>query len=117
MVLAGSINKQIVGLDLGPGGKAIGLCGKDGNMVRAKKVVRAPSSILIRRSRRSFDLGFVGEPDQVDRNVLDAVLKAELIPVLAPVAVGENAPNLQRQRRHLRRRHRRSHACQAPAAC
>jgi len=90
MVLAGSINKQIVGWISGQGGKAIGLCGKDGNMVRAKKVSRTivdPDSKI----EEIVDLGFVGEPDQVDRNVLDAVLKAELIPVLAPVAVGENA--------------------------
>ncbi len=88
MVLAGSINKQIVGWISAEGGKAIGLCGKDGNMVRARKISRTvvdPDSSI----EKVVDLGFVGEPDQVDRSVLDAVLKAELIPVLAPVAVGE----------------------------
>jgi acetylglutamate kinase len=87
MVLAGSINKQLVGTIIAEGGKAIGLCGKDGGMVRAKKVTRTmvdPDSNI----EKIVDLGFVGEPDVVDRTVLDAVLKAELIPVLAPVATG-----------------------------
>jgi acetylglutamate kinase len=87
MVLAGSINKQLVGTIIAEGGKAIGLCGKDGGMVRAKKASRSvidPDSNI----EKIIDLGFVGEPDAVDRTVLDAVLKAELIPVLAPVATG-----------------------------
>ncbi|WP_342363532.1 acetylglutamate kinase [Terrarubrum flagellatum] len=89
MVLAGSINKQIVGWIANEGGKAIGLCGKDGGMVRAKKLTRTkidPDS----RIEQVVDLGFVGEPDKVNREVLDAVLKAELIPVLAPVAIGDD---------------------------
>ncbi|MFM8749615.1 acetylglutamate kinase [Rhabdaerophilum sp.] len=89
MVLAGSINKQIVGWLSAEGGKAIGLCGKDGNMVMARKLsrtVRDPDSNI----EREVDLGFVGDPHKVDRSVLDAVLKAELIPVLAPVAIGED---------------------------
>ncbi len=87
MVLAGSINKQLVGWISGQGGRAIGLCGKDGNMVRAKralKTMRDPES----NEEQVLDLGLVGEPDHVERGVLDAVLKAELIPVLAPVAYG-----------------------------
>lgn len=89
MVLAGSINKQIVGWLSAEGGKAIGLCGKDGNMVTARKLtrsVRDPDSNI----EKELDLGFVGDPHKVDRSVLDAVLKAELIPVLAPVAIGED---------------------------
>jgi acetylglutamate kinase len=87
MVLAGSINKQIVGWIGAEGGKALGLCGKDGNMVVARKARR---SVIDPESNREMpvDLGFVGEPEKVDRSVLDAVLKAELIPVLAPVAIG-----------------------------
>ncbi len=84
MVLAGSVNKEIVGYISREGGKAIGLCGKDGNMVTARKVTRTivdPDS----RIEQVLDLGFVGEPDKVDTSVLDAVLRAELIPVLAPV--------------------------------
>lgn len=89
MVLAGSINKQIVGWIGAEGGKAIGLCGKDGGMVTARKLTRTerdPGSNI----ERELDLGFVGDPHKVDRTVLDAVLKAELIPVLAPVAIGED---------------------------
>src|SRR5438874_9832469 len=84
MVLAGSINKQIVGYINAAGGKAIGLCGKDGNMVIAKKATRRvvdPDSNI----EKIVDLGFVGEPDKVDLAVLNAVLGRELIPVLAPV--------------------------------
>jgi acetylglutamate kinase len=89
MVLAGSINKQIVGWISAEGGRAIGLCGKDGQMVTAEKISRTvvdPDSNI----EKVVDLGFVGEPKHVNRSILDAVLKAELIPVLAPVAVGED---------------------------
>ena len=87
MVLAGSINKQIVGFINAEGGRAIGLCGKDGNMVTATKLVRSivdPDSNI----EKIIDLGFVGEPSKVDTTVLDQVLGRELIPVLAPVAQG-----------------------------
>ena len=89
MVLCGSINKQIVGFINAEGGRAIGLCGKDGNMVVASKVTRSlldPDS----RIEQVVDLGFVGEPAKVDTTVLDQVLGRELIPVLAPVAAGAN---------------------------
>ena len=86
MVLAGSINKQIVGFINAAGGKAIGLCGKDGNMVLAEKVDAHAWSIPDSNIEKVVDLGFVGEPDKVDRTVLDTVLGRELIPVLAPVA-------------------------------
>ena len=87
MVLAGSINKQIVGFINAEGGRAIGLCGKDGNMVTATKLTRTmidPDSNI----EKHVDLGFVGEPSKVDTTVLDQVLGRELIPVLAPVAQG-----------------------------
>jgi acetylglutamate kinase len=85
MVLAGSINKQIVGYINAAGGKAVGLCGKDGNMVQARKVSRTvidPDSNI----EKVVDLGFVGEPDKVDLTVLNHLLGKDLIPVLAPVA-------------------------------
>jgi acetylglutamate kinase len=85
MVLAGSINKQLVGFINAAGGKAVGLTGKDGNMVLAKKlnrtVIDAASHI-----ERVVDLGYVGEPEKVDITVLTQILGRELIPVLAPVA-------------------------------
>jgi acetylglutamate kinase len=85
MVLAGSINKQIVGFINAAGGRAVGLCGKDGNMVQARKVTRTvvdPGSNI----EKVVDLGFVGEPEKVDTTVLTQILGRELIPVLAPVA-------------------------------
>ena len=85
MVLAGSINKQIVGYINAAGGKAVGLTGKDGNMVTARKVTRSvvdPGSQI----EKIVDLGFVGEPDKVDTMVLTQILGRDLIPVLAPVA-------------------------------
>jgi acetylglutamate kinase len=87
MVLAGSINKQIVGFINAQGGRAIGLCGKDGNMVTATKVVYTVESSKTGRDEE-IDLGFVGEPSKVDTTVLEAVLGRELIPVLAPIAQG-----------------------------
>ncbi len=89
MVLAGSINKQIVGFINGAGGKAVGLCGKDGNMVVARKATR---HVIDPKTKRELpvDLGFVGEPEKVDVTVLDQILGRELIPVLAPVATSAN---------------------------
>jgi acetylglutamate kinase len=82
MVLAGSINKQLVGFINNAGGKAIGLTGKDGNLVRARKLTRAVPT------GDDVDLGFVGEPDKVDVTVLTEILGREIIPVLAPIAGG-----------------------------
>ncbi|WP_131116082.1 acetylglutamate kinase [Lichenihabitans psoromatis] len=89
MVLCGSINKQIVGFINAEGGRAIGLCGKDGNMVTAKKLER-PVTEDDAHHEDHVDLGFVGEPDRIDTTVLDQVLGRELIPVLAPVAQGSD---------------------------
>ncbi len=89
MVLAGSINKQIVGFINAAGGKAVGLCGKDGNMVLARKVSRSvadPDSNI----ERVVDLGFVGEPEKVDTTVLEQILGRDLIPVLAPLATSRD---------------------------
>jgi acetylglutamate kinase len=88
MVLAGSINKQIVGFINEAGGKAVGLCGKDGNMVLARKAGRNmidPQSKI----EKIVDLGFVGEPETVDITVLTAILGRDLIPVLAPLATSK----------------------------
>jgi acetylglutamate kinase len=85
MVLAGSINKQIVAFINGAGGRAVGLCGKDGNMVLARKISRSmvdPDSQI----EKIVDLGFVGEPEKVDMTVLTQILGRDLIPVLAPLA-------------------------------
>jgi acetylglutamate kinase len=89
MVLAGSINKEIVALINAEGEWAIGLCGKDGNMVFAKKAIKTvkdPTSNI----ERVLDLGFVGEPVEVDRTLLDLLARSEMIPVIAPVAPGRD---------------------------
>jgi acetylglutamate kinase len=86
MVLAGSINKNIVSHINQAGGKAVGLCGKDGNMVIARKVTPQRGAAIA----DLVDLGFVGEPEKVDTTVLDQILGRELIPVLAPIAAGAN---------------------------
>ena len=89
MVLAGSINKEIVALINGEGEWAIGLSGKDGNMVfaeKAHKKFRDPDSNI----ERVLDLGFVGEPVEVDRRLLDVLAHSEMIPVIAPVAPGRD---------------------------
>jgi acetylglutamate kinase len=87
MVLAGSINSQLVGIINREGGRAIGLTGKDGNMVTATKATRTVVD-LDSNIEKHIDLGFVGEPSKVDTTVLDQLLGRELIPVLAPIALG-----------------------------
>jgi acetylglutamate kinase len=89
MVLAGSINKQLVGYINEAGGKAVGLCGIDGNMVTASKVTRTmvDSGSHI---EKVVDLGFVGEPEKVDLTLLNQLIGYELIPVLAPLATSRN---------------------------
>jgi len=84
MVLAGSINKGIVAAINAEGGRAIGLSGKDGGMVVARKV----TSLINGQTGEEgeIDLGFVGEPEAVDRRVLDIVSQSDLIPVIAPIA-------------------------------
>ncbi|MFK5978003.1 MAG: acetylglutamate kinase [Rhizobiaceae bacterium] len=89
MVLAGSINKQIVASLNVEGASAIGLCGKDGNMVlveKAKRTVIDPDSNI----EKIIDLGFVGEPKTVNPSVLNTVSAGNLIPVIAPVCFGED---------------------------
>jgi acetylglutamate kinase len=89
MVLAGSINKEIVAMINKEGEWAIGLCGKDGNMVfaeKATKTVTDPDSKI----EEVLDLGFVGEPVEVDRTLLDLLARSEMIPVIAPVAPGRD---------------------------
>ncbi len=111
MVLAGSINKQIVGTINAQGGRAIGLCGKDGNMVIARKVSRAGGGGDV---EDVVDLGFVGEPDKVDTTVLEQVLGRKLIPVLAPVAQGVDGETYNVNADTFAGRHRRRAARQAP---
>ena len=89
MVLAGSVNKYVAGLINRAGALAVGICGKDGGLIRARKLTRTrrdPGS----RIETVLDLGFVGEPEQVDVRVIHAITGAGLIPVIAPVAAGDD---------------------------
>jgi acetylglutamate kinase len=87
MVLAGKINKEIVGWLAALGGRAVGISGKDANLVLAEKVRRTepdPNSGI----ERHVDLGFVGEPVAVDPTILINLTKDNFIPIVAPVALG-----------------------------
>ncbi len=87
MVLSGSINKQIVTAINGAGGSAVGLSGKDGRLITARKLARTkpdPDSNI----ERILDLGFVGEPEQVDPMILERLVGTDLIPVIAPIGLG-----------------------------
>jgi len=89
MVLSGAINKEIVSWIGKAGGRAVGISGKDGRLVVAEKVRRThinPDSNV----EEEVDLGFVGEPADVDRRVIDTISKAGMIPVIAPIGVGED---------------------------
>ena len=89
MVLAGTVNKHVAGLITNAGALAVGICGKDAGLIRARKLrrtVRDPGSHI----ERALDLGFVGEPAEVDVRVIHALTGAGLIPVIAPVGMGED---------------------------
>jgi acetylglutamate kinase len=88
MVLAGSINKQIVAAINGAGGRAVGLSGKDSNLITARRLERVhrdPDSHI----EKVLDLGFVGEPHKVNPEILNALAKSDIIPVIAPVGFDE----------------------------
>ena len=90
MVLAGSINKRIVSAINAQGGKAVGLCGKDANLIVCEKALKRkmdPDSNI----EKVLDLGFVGEPVEVNPRVLEVFLESDFIPVVAPVGAGRKA--------------------------
>jgi acetylglutamate kinase len=87
MVLAGTINKQLVAAINAEGGCAIGLTGKDGGLIEAKKVLRSKVEGDV---RTEIDLGFVGEPQRVAAGVLETFQRSDIIPVIAPIGVGAN---------------------------
>jgi acetylglutamate kinase len=87
MVLSGAINKELVSWIAQAGGKALGISGKDGGLVTAAKVTRTtkdPDSQI----EQVVDLGFVGEPEEVDITILETASKAGMIPIVAPIAAG-----------------------------
>jgi acetylglutamate kinase len=87
MVLAGTVNKQVSSAITRAGALAVGISGKDGNLIRARRVTRTvkdPGSNI----EQVLDLGLVGEPEAVDTRVLQLLIGAEIVPVIAPVGVG-----------------------------
>jgi len=89
MVLGGSVNKEIVSSINRNGGKAIGVTGKDGQLIRAHKLqVNRFSPEL--EATEIVDIGHVGEVDQIDTEVLNVILGSHFIPVIAPIGVGED---------------------------
>ncbi|MFW0777518.1 MAG: acetylglutamate kinase [Rickettsiales bacterium] len=89
MVLSGSINKQIVSEINAAGGTAIGISGKDGQLIEARKLRRHakdPDSNI----EKILDLGFVGEPVRINPTILQEFAESNIIPVVAPIGIGEN---------------------------
>jgi acetylglutamate kinase len=92
MVLAGTINKEIVSAINRQGGKAVGISGKDANLMLARKITEMPdpeSNIM-----RAVDLGYVGDPEEVDPHIVDVICRSDLIPVIAPVGLSREGQTL-----------------------
>jgi len=85
MVLGGLVNKEIVNLIHQHGGRSIGLTGKDGHLISAKKL-----RSVVQHTSEIIDLGHVGEVDKVDVSVIDLLLQGDFIPVIAPIGVGKD---------------------------
>jgi len=89
MVLGGKVNKEIVALINSNGGKAIGLTGKDANFIQAKQLKVDHASPEVQRPE-IIDIGHVGEVTKVDASVINMLTQSDMIPVIAPIGVGEN---------------------------
>ncbi len=89
MVLSGSINKQVVAAVNKAGGTAVGLSGKDGGLIRARKL-RHRDRKTDSNIEKVLDLGFVGEPTKINADMLAALERSDIIPVIAPIGIGED---------------------------
>ncbi len=92
MVLSGKINKEIVSAINRQGGKAVGISGKDANLMIAKKITEMPdpqSNIM-----KHVDIGYVGDPVEVNPHIVEVISKSDLIPVIAPVAISREGETL-----------------------
>lgn len=92
MVLAGAINKEIVTAINRQGGKAVGICGKDANLMVAERITEMPdpeSNLM-----QAVDIGYVGQPKTVNPHIINVISDSDLIPVIAPVAFGDNGQTL-----------------------
>ena len=92
MVLAGLINKDIVTAINREGGKAVGISGKDANLMSARKITHMtdPESNLM----KAVDIGYVGEPAEIDPHIVEVISSSDLIPVIAPVGIGRDGETL-----------------------
>jgi acetylglutamate kinase len=89
MVLTGTINKQIVSAINHAGGKAVGVSGKDGQLIIAHKLLRSRRDPQTGQMQ-TIDLGFVGEPEKINTEVLKTIVQADMVAVIAPIGVGRN---------------------------
>jgi acetylglutamate kinase len=92
MVLAGLINKDIVTAINRQGGKAVGISGKDANLMIARKITEMPdpqSNLM-----QAVDIGYVGDPAEVNPHILEVISKSDLIPVIAPVGISREGDTL-----------------------
>jgi acetylglutamate kinase len=92
MVLSGLINKDIVSAINRQGGKAVGISGKDANLMIARKITEMPdpeSNLM-----KAVDLGYVGDPIEVNPHIVDVISKSDLIPVIAPVGISRDGETL-----------------------
>lgn len=89
MVLGGQVNKWIVNLINRHGGKAVGLTGKDGDLIRARKMVFTRDNPAL-KAPEIIDIGHVGDVASIDTGVIDMLVKGNFIPVIAPIGVGED---------------------------
>ena len=87
MVLGGTINKEIVNLISSAGGRAFGVTGKDGRLIKAKKLVVSQKTPEM-SAPEIIDIGHVGDVESIDKSVIDMLLKSDYIPVIAPIGVG-----------------------------
>jgi acetylglutamate kinase len=92
MVLCGKINKEIVSAINQQGGKAVGISGKDGNLMIAKKITEMPDPQTSKM--QAVDIGFVGDPVEVNPHIVEVISKSDLIPVIAPVGISREGETL-----------------------
>ncbi|MGE3066248.1 MAG: acetylglutamate kinase [Hyphomicrobiaceae bacterium] len=92
MVLAGAINKEIVSAINRQGGKAVGISGKDANLMIARKITEMvdPESNIM----KAVDIGYVGDPAEVNPHIVEVISKSDLIPVIAPVGISREGQTL-----------------------
>jgi acetylglutamate kinase len=92
MVLAGKINKEIVSAINRQGGKAVGISGKDANLMIAKRITEMPDPQT--NKMEAVDLGYVGDPVEVNPHIVEVISKSDLIPVIAPVGISREGETL-----------------------